>query len=99
MLKEVEYAALLHPTRYMRLRRREPTPLLDEAGGAVDALAGAQVGEQERTLSPHAGGVALHDVEGGADVGRKVDLVDDQQVGTGDAGAALGRDLVAGRNV
>ena len=32
-------------------------------------------------------------------MGREVDLVDDQEVGAGDAGAALGRDLVAGRDV
>ena len=47
----------------------------------------------------HALGVALHDLEDGADVRREVDLVDHQQVGAGDAGPALARDLVAAGDV
>jgi hypothetical protein len=31
-------------------------------------------------------------------MGRKVDLVDDEEIGPDDAGAALGRNLVAGGN-
>jgi CubicO group peptidase (beta-lactamase class C family) len=38
-------------------------------------------------------------IEAGADERREVDLVDHQQVGAGDAGAALARDLVAGGDV
>ena len=43
--------------------------------------------------------VALHHLEAGADQRREVDLVDDEQVGAGDAGPALARDLVAGGDV
>ncbi len=55
---------------------------------------GAHVGEDERPRPAHALGVALHHLEGGADMRGEVDLVDDQQVGPGDPGAALRRDLV-----
>ena len=41
-------------------------------------------------------GVAVHHRKVGADQRRQVDLVDHQQVGAGDAGPALARDLVAG---
>ena len=40
-----------------------------------------------------------HPLDVGADVRREVGLVDDEQVGAGDAGAALARDVVAGRDV
>ena len=43
--------------------------------------------------------VGFHHAEVGADVGREVGLVDDEQVALGDAGAALARDLLAGRDV
>ena len=42
----------------------------------------------------HALGVALHHLERGADMRGEVDLVDDQEVGAGDAGAALRGNLV-----
>src|SRR3954464_5189070 len=69
---------------------------LDEADDAVQPLALLQVGHDERSLAAHAPGVRLHLFQGGADIGRQVDLVDHKEVGPGDAGAALGRDLVAG---
>ncbi len=47
----------------------------------------------------HLLGVAVHHLERGADIGREIDLVDDEQVGARDAGPALGRDLVAGRDI
>ena len=43
--------------------------------------------------------VALHDAEVGADERREVDLVDHEEVGARDAGAALARDLLAGGHV
>ncbi len=43
--------------------------------------------------------VALHHAEVGADERGEVGLVDDEQVRAGDAGAALARDLLAGRDV
>ena len=46
-------------------------------------------------LAAHLQRVALHDVERRADHRREIDLVDDQQVGAHDAGAALARNLVA----
>ena len=47
----------------------------------------------------HPARIAVHDVEVGADQRREVDLVDHQQVGAGDAGPALARDLLARRHV
>ena len=43
-------------------------------------------------VAAHLLGVALHHLERGADIRREIDLVDDQQIGAGDAGAALGRE-------
>src|SRR5215510_9156041 len=73
--------------------------VLDETGDGVDALARAQIAEHEGTRSAHALGVALHDRERSADVGREIDFVDHEQVGTRDARAAFGRNLVAGGDV
>ena len=62
---------------------------LDEADNPVQPLALLQVGHDEGTLAAHAPCVGLHLLQGGAHMGRKVGLVDDQQVGPGDARAAL----------
>src|SRR6516165_2935394 len=77
----------------------QPTLVLDETGDGVDALAGAQIAEHEGTRAAHAPGVALHDRERGADVGREIDFVDHEQVGTRDARATFGRNLVASGDV
>src|SRR6476619_6588317 len=79
--------------------RAEAAFLLDKAGDLVDALADAQIAEDEGTRAAHAPGIALHDGKRGADVRREVDLVDHEQIGAGDAGTALGRNLVARRDV
>src|SRR5262249_21696156 len=72
---------------------------LDETGDAVESFAGAQVAEDERALAAHPPRVLVHFLERGADMGRQVDLVDDQEVRARDAGPALRRDLVAGGHV
>src|ERR1700690_1065924 len=75
-------------------------PLSDhEVGDRADAGARANAGEHERALTAHLAGVAIHYLQGGAHVRRQIGLVDDQQVGTRDAGAALPRNLVAARDV
>src|SRR5712671_5126240 len=71
----------------------------DEADDVSQALAGLEVGEHEGALPAHAARVAVHHLERRADHRREIDLVDDQQVALGDAGATLARDLVAGRDV
>ncbi len=53
----------------------------DEANDVVDALAFAHASENGRTVAAHELGIAIHDFKGRADVGRKVDLVDDKQIG------------------
>src|SRR5215831_13517505 len=73
--------------------------LLDEPHDCLEALPDAQIAEHEWTRAAHALGVALHDIERGADMRRKVDLVDDQEVGAGNARSAFGRNFVAGRHV
>src|ERR1700753_3871489 len=50
--------------------------------------------EHERAVSAHGARVARHDVEARAHVGRQIGLVDDEEVGLGDARAALAGDLV-----
>ena len=77
----------------------QPALLLDEARDLVNARAGAQVGENERTRAAHALRLALHGFQRGADIRREIDLVDHQKVGAGDAGAALGGNLVAGGDI
>ena len=77
----------------------KPPFCFDEFGDFVDALPRAQIGHHEGASAPHLLGVALHHFKRGADVRREIDLVDDQQIGARDAGAALGRDLVAGGDV
>src|SRR5438094_2574758 len=55
--------------------------------------------EHDGTITSHPPGVARHDREIGADLWRKVRLVDYQQVRLRDAGAALARHLVAAGHV
>src|SRR6266540_194983 len=66
----------------------------DPVNHAVGASPVPEIGEDKGPVSPHPLGVPLHHGEIGAHVGRQVDLVDDEQVGARDAGAALARDLV-----
>ena len=80
-------------------RSPEPSSLADEIDHLRNALARAHVGEDEGPLAAHPLGVALHDAQIGADQRRKIDLVDHQQIGAGDAGASFPRDLVAGGDV
>jgi hypothetical protein len=65
------------------------SPLADEANHRVQPLAGLEVGEHEGALAALGLGVVGHHLERGADQRREVDLVDDQQIRLGDAGAAL----------
>jgi hypothetical protein len=58
-------------------------------GSPRPALAGLEVGEHEGALAALGLGVVGHHLERGADQRGEVDLVDDQQVRLGDAGAAL----------
>src|SRR5262245_25862175 len=79
-----------------------PNASADETASALDkgchhscALASFEVGEDERPLPAHAAGIALHHLKGCPDVRGEVGLVDDEQIGAGDAGATLARDLLA----
>ena len=60
---------------------------------------GDQRGEHRGPVAAHRGRVAGHHGEVGADPAGEVGLVDDEQIGAGDAGAALARDLVAAGHV
>src|SRR5690606_9359689 len=51
---------------------RQPSLLLDELADGADAFAWLQVGEDERPLFAHLLGIAIHDLERGADVGRQI---------------------------
>src|SRR5258708_37775339 len=72
---------------------------LDEADDALEPLALLQVGHDERPLAAHPFRVGVHLLQGSADMRGEVDLVDHQKIGAGDAGTALGGELVAGRDV
>src|SRR4029453_2175074 len=62
--------------------------------GSTHALSALEIGEHEGTFAAHLSRVALHYVEGRAHHRREVDLVDDEKIGSCDAGAALARNLV-----
>src|SRR6185437_2371836 len=80
-------------------RVRHPTCRLDKAGNIRDTDAGADIGEHEWPRAAHSARVSIHHLETGSDEGRKVDLVDDQEVAARDPRATLARDLVARRDV
>jgi hypothetical protein len=82
-----------------RTSSAKPALFLDEARDIGNAVTDAQVRHHERSRAAHFFRVALHHVERSADVGREIDLVDDQEIGAGDAGATLGGNLVAGGDV
>src|SRR5204863_2990872 len=82
-----------------RWRRLEGPLSREEFDDSVDALAGLKIGEDKGPQAAHAPRVTVHHLEAGADQGREIGLVDDQEVGAGDAWAALARDLVARRDI
>ena len=69
----------------------------DPVQNSVYALAVAQVGEQDGQCTSGRTRIPLHDGQGRADSPGEVDLVDDQQLGPGDAGASFARDFVAAK--
>ncbi len=78
------------------LRHGEAAILDDEVDDFLKALAAREVGEAEGGRLPRCfAGVALHHVEIDVHIGSEVALVDDEEVGAGDAGAALPWDLLA----
>src|SRR6185312_3498327 len=82
------------------VRRRLQTALgLDEIDNAIQPFTFLQAGHDERPLAAHPFRIRLHLLQRSPDVRRKVNLVDDKEIGAGDAGTALGGDLVAGRDV
>src|SRR5215469_13943679 len=88
------------PSRPTRPRATDASVLEEEVVAHpvdhdVGAGAIAKVGENKRSASSHARGVPLHHAEVRADVRGEVDLVDDEQIGSHDAGPALARNLVS----
>src|SRR5215472_14671460 len=71
----------------------------DEVEDMVHALARLEVGEDEGAGAAHPPRVVVHDFEAGADQRGEIDLVNDEQIGAGDPGAAFARDLVTGGDV
>ena len=62
--------------------------MLDEGQDFRQALTSLEVAELEGALAAHSLRISLHQVQGGAHQGRRVYLVDDQEVRLGDNGAA-----------
>src|SRR5205823_3088666 len=77
----------------------QPTALDDERLHCCYPVARAYIGEEIGPALAHQLGVPVHHLEAGADIRGEVDLVDHQEIGTGDARPALARDLVAGGDV
>jgi len=71
----------------------------DLGDDGVHANSVTDLGKNNRAVAAHGAGVALHDLEIGADGRGKVGLVDDQQIGLSNAGSALAGNLVAGGHV
>ena len=71
----------------------------DEGDDLGQALTGLEVAENEGLLAAHSFGIGGHDLERSADHGCEIDLIDHQQVRACDAGPALARNLLAGRNI
>jgi hypothetical protein len=65
----------------------------DKFDHGIDAIAAAQIGEDKRALAAHAFGIGGHHIQIGADVRGQIGLVDNQQIGAGDAGAAFAGDF------
>src|SRR5262245_27860429 len=68
---------------------------LEPRDDIIKSFAVLEVRENERSSAAHFLGVTLHDAEVGIDEGRKVDLVDDEQIRFRDARTTLARNLVA----
>ena len=77
--RAIEVAIGLTARGHAPLQAKAPG-LLDEARDGIDPQTGAQIGKHEGAVATHAFGVALHHLKGSANVGRKIDLVDDKQI-------------------
>jgi hypothetical protein len=71
----------------------------DLADDGVHANSVADLGKDYRAISAHGEGVALHDLEIGADGCGKIRFVDDQQIGLSNTGSALAGNLIAAGHV
>ena len=81
------------------LLSRQPPLLLDKGNDRIDTIAALDVGEEKRPLAAHFFGVPVHHIKAGANQRSEIDLVDDQEIGAGDARPALSRNFVACRHV
>jgi hypothetical protein len=81
--------AWLRRLRRGRRRRRsyKAAGVPNELHDRIHAVPGTEIAEGKRAGAAHAPRVPFPHFEGGADMGREVDLVDDQKIGTRDAGA------------
>src|SRR5690606_18950594 len=72
---------------------------LVEGSDAVRADAAADICKDVGPFAAHALRVGFHHTEIGTDERREIDLVDDKEIGPGNARAALARDLLAAGDV
>jgi len=66
---------------------------LNKADDAVQPLALFQICHDKGPLTPHALRIGVHLLQRCADMGREVDLVNHEEIGSRNAGAAFGRNL------
>lgn len=73
----------------------QQTLALDKADHLIETLLAGQIGHHERAFAAHGLRITLHDLQRGTDERGQIDLVDHQQIRTGDAGSPLPRDFLA----
>src|SRR6266576_4392066 len=100
VVRERPPQVLTKSSAQLGLRWRTETAFgLDKADDAIEAYALPQIGHDEWAFATHPSRVGIHFFQRCADMRREVDLVDNEKVRPGDAGAALRGDLVAGGDV
>src|SRR3569833_3327568 len=67
----------------------------DERLDLVEPSTKLEVGEHKRLGAAHAPRIEFHHFQRRANIRRKINFIDYQQIGLGDAGPALARNLVA----
>src|SRR6516165_6231868 len=90
---------IVNERAYSAMAWPEPAALFDEARDRIKPFAGFHIGENKWLFAAHSSGVALHDIERGADMRGKIDFIDDEKIRTGNARPAFAGDFFAARNI
>ena len=72
----------------------QSTPLDNKAGDCLNPFSCADIGKHKRPFSPHTAAIPVHNSEISSYMRRQINLVDHQQIATGDTGATFTRDFI-----